>query len=1277
MSSFSESAAPPSNIPQSYSHPDHTEVYLSIYLQVVHLAPSKYICAMMAGEGRERGRKGEGMLMPGGQSLSSRLGAEVDGIGDEKALVTRVAAAEFCDNISIALAAGVCTRLQSHVAAPSVSLHLVPSPHFADRFDLQLGHYLQRNLRSSSLQPHHDPGDNPDSLDSLTTTPLVVRRTTEPPVLSSTHPLRNYFTRYGTRASRHPVITLLISVATASILIYPLSFLYTNNFTNGASNLPHHVWTSAQPFEGDSTVPDVAMRSVWVHGSYMKALEPNVLLSALEIQDALLGPTVNFDPRKAPGPAGPQDDGLWTTSGRDLMHASHGITNTSWFFHSPLQYWAGAAANIARDPDIITTVNEGSQRSTAVNVTLRHSIVFSGKRFEDHRLVAADALVITLIHKLDSPVGKLWEERASELAGRASKNWHLYPEDGRPQSSTLYEFRFQPLSFQDDLFLALAYSLCTAYFFLSLTKLRALKSRIGLILAVATQIAVSIMSSFTICAIFKIDISKIPREAYPLVVLSVGLENIFRLINAVIMTPPDRPTAMRMADAIGSMGHIALANATQNLVILWMLSRMVSPGLVAFCSFAAIALIFDFFYLLTFFAAVLSIDVRRTELTDALNRVSTRNQRYASSEKIPRQSWVDALIRGDTTFSTRISSTVVIIGFILIAQWHFSDNESFLQAASRLNRIWQRPTQASRSAASLLSVDINQARTPTAWLRLQDHETAHEVINVIKPHSHSYIARVYEPLIFVLDGSDRTPTSFGVRPFLPAAYDFIHRQWLPFLVAVIVSVSAVCLLMNYLLWDETAGSEMDDRPEDDPLLSVKTLGKGHALDIVLLTASNEGVLATVGLDRWIRIWDVRDERRSYLVDDPSVGIDPFPILAMTIDSDSNWLALLSAKEKVILWNIPEQRWGPVMSINNINRPPAAFFFGHDPAELINPVVVVRQNGMMTELHMEHNESRELLICKSPLVVVQPHAEKAFYNIPQPPLRIITASKRGCVHIVTQLESGWVSEGLEITAPDDDKNVISVVALPELSSFLAVRQHTVDLMDSSTHQVTHTFITQSMKPNSLRCFHSARRRPQCGSVGLASLGLVYTCATTGNVIMQVYLPERDGDTICFRDPWTPGSKTCCLWRETVERTYTIEDPGKWMVLQGGLVVGIRKREVSRPSSTPSKDPPTLRRRGQRASIAKNNDPDEIWEFWTMSDRGEASSIPLCNYDDNIQDHLLVSTLGPIAQIGRRSIGVSLGNVIKVVTVGNERFDGTDKGNEALQVAARRKKKNRKE
>lgn len=1063
----------------------------------------------------------------------------------------------------------------------------------------------------------------------------------------------------------------------------------------------------------------------------MKALEQDVLQTGLEIQDFLLGPTIDFDPRR------PSDSSTLsyasmtslTPDMRDNLHAVNGLSNTSWFFHSPLQYWSCSAESIAEDPDILRTVNVNSHRSTSLNVTLRHSIVFSGKRFEDHRLVAADALVITLVHMLDSPVGVQWEKKSDELSKLGFGRWRLYPEDGRSLASTLYEFRFQPLSWKDDLFLALVYTGITIYFIYNLARFRALKSKIGLVSAVVAQIGVSIMSSFTICAIFKIDLSKLPRALYPIVVLAVGVENAFRAINAVIMTPSANPTPARIGEALGQTGHIALAGYAQNIAIIWAVSQFASPSVQALCTFAAIALTFDFFYLLTFFIAVLSIDVRRLELSDSLTRMSIRTSGYSSNKSHSRKTWWDSLLRGDAPVSTRVAGTVVMVSFIIIAQWHFFD-ESFSQTAFRFFR-HMKSEPALEGSASLLSVDVHQARTPTAWLRMQDHETAHEVINIIKPNAHSYIARVYDPLVFVLEGSDRTPTNFGVRPFLPAVYDFARHQSTPFLFVILFTVTGVSLLMNYLLWDDSPETETEERPEDDPILSAKTMNTGHVLDVVLLTASGEGVIASVGLDRRIRIWDVRRGGMSYIVGDPDSDIDPFPVLAMTIDSDSNWLALLS-KDTVYLWNIPERRWGPQKGVEIKFKAPAAFFFGYSHTELINPIVLVRHSGLMTELHMESGEQIELQICKTPLVSVLPHAEPALTpHADPPPLRIITASRRGCVHVATQQETGgWISEEVPCETGDID-DVTSILPLPILSSFLAVRTHSVELIDILTHKVTHTFPTSPIAPSTLQCFHSTRRRPQCGSVGLSYLVLAYTHAETAAAVMQVYLPEREGNTICFRDPYTPGSKTCCLWTETVEHTYTEPNPGTWEALFVGYIVGVRKcpspSSITSPNShnpssqsqaisthhAPSTPTTGLRRRGGfalRSAITEswkphfnhghshggnhNNhnpaDDEDTWEVWSLSMRGERSTIPLNPlpppppsnpssptspsshpfnspsntytqdhpYNNLTQDHLLIDTLGPLSKLGKRSIVVGLGNVIKVVTVGNERFDEDD-------------------
>lgn len=802
-------------------------------------------------------------------------------------------------------------------------------------------------------------------------------RTTDAPVLSPTHPLRRISTRYGRYAARHVLTTLLVSVLVSALLIYPFPFLYTTDFTNGASNLPLHVWTDAQPLgERPAVEPDVIMRSIWIHGSYMKALHHDVLLGALDLQDEILGPTTNFNPRRPRNDVAiTNPESNFSRNERDSFHVINGLTDQSWFFHSPLLYWACDANKIEQDPDYLGTVNEKKTQPTSVNVTLRHSIVFSGKQFEDRRLVAADALVITLLHLRDSPVGRQWERKTHEYAARVADKWDVFPSDGRSTGSQLYEFQFRPISLQDTVLLSLAYVLTAAYFMLSLSKIRAVKSKLGLIITVVAQIVMSIVSSLTICAILRIDLSRIPRAAYPLVLMAMSLENVFRLINAVILTPADHSTSSRIGQAFGETAHIAMASVGQNLLILWGLSRVVSSGVAAFCTFAAIAILFDFFYLSTFFLAVLSVDVRRTELSDALERAATRHNRPYSDQQ-SRQSLLDAILQGRIALSTRIAGTIVMLGFVIVAQWHFCDSAYSSRGASRLLRLlWNRGDNS--ASAAVPYAQLHQARSPKSWLRLQDHETAKEVINVIKPWAHSYVARVYDPIIFVLKGANRTPPG-STRWFPDAVYDFAHHQLGLFVVSVLMLTASVYLLMNYLLWDQMAEVRGDGDDEEDPLITVKNLEHGHELDVAKLLVAPDSQLISVGLDRKIRVWNLRYDFASYVLERPRSPMDnPFPILAMAVDSESNWLAILTTY-RVLLWNIAEQKWGPSTDVDLYGQKPEAFFFGPNKKRALKSVVIVNRKGTMVEVWPDMSDSSEHVICRSPLTCVVSISERGKY-----------------------------------------------------------------------------------------------------------------------------------------------------------------------------------------------------------------------------------------------------------------------------------------------------------
>ncbi|KAI0376654.1 sterol-sensing domain of SREBP cleavage-activation-domain-containing protein [Hypomontagnella monticulosa] len=1102
------------------------------------------------------------------------------------------------------------------------------------------------------------------------------RGTTEAPVLDETHPIRAAFARYGRYAASHVVTTLLVSVAVAAVLIYPFPFLYTTDFVSGASILPEYAWTDTLPLHDRNRVePDVIMRSIWVHGNYFQALNRNVLLSALELQDELLGPTINFNPKRHiaenPDVTNSTSTDL-TPFQRDAYHVANGLTNESWFFQSPLQYWSCSADRIERDNDIIATANERKSQPTSVNVTLRHSTVFSGKRFQDRYLIAADALVITLVHLRDSPVGRLWQERVRGLKDNMADKWDIFDYSPSGRTSELYEFQFRPISSQDVLLLGIAYSLLLVYFLITLSKLRAVKSKVGLMVTVIAQIVLAILSSFTICAILKIDLSRIPRLGYPVVIFCMSLENIFRLINAVILTPSADSTGNRIGQAFGETGYVALFSVTQNLVLLGILSRIVSPGVSAFCTFAAIALIFDYFYLSTFFLSVLSVDVRRTELSDALAKASIRSQQSASDIQ-SRQTWMDAVLQGRIAMSTRIAGTIIMLGFVLIAQWHFFENESVARAISRLIHISPKYKDVSLSPSL---TEVHQGRSPASWLGLQDHETARELIHVVKPDAFSYIARVFHPTIFVLKGSDRK-LSVSEPWFPPAVYDFVRHQSASFVVTILVIAAAVRLLMNYLLWDELADSAGAGGTDAESLLSVRTLNRGHALDVALLSACSDGHLVSIGLDRVIRIWDIKADGNNYVLgENEHSPIIPFPILAVCIDEESHWVALLTSR-KVLLWNLLERQWGPMIRAEPDRHKPEAFFFVPDDSVKIPALILIRRDGAIVELRAEQETPNSYILTdESSLVSVGSLAEKGF------PAQVMASTREGEVRLATQEGSSWTSTAVNV-GNLKDREFVSIQALPELGFFLIIRSHTVDLVDSQTLRAIYTFKVDPIQPKSMKCFHSRPRKMRCGSVALWSFTLAYLNTYTRDLVVQTYSPQHEGESLCFCDPDSPTRKTCCPWQRAKESRRVIKNPGLWDALPSGIMVGIRRKTTTKSHTENYQNHQALqqlnglRRRHHATPPANGHVPQDNWEVWMFSHFGKQETwetLPLCSKTED-DGHLFVTNLGPMVRVGRASLAVGLSNVIKVIMVGNERFetgDDSQPGDGMPALGSRRRK-----
>lgn len=386
-----------------------------------------------------------------------------------------------------------------------------------------------------------------------------IRGTTAPPRLPANHPVRRAFYRHGKTTAQHWLVVMLVSVAIAMGFSYPSIFL-AETAAVGHAAFPHQAWTTAKPIEDGNTTIDVELRQIWIHGSYMEALDKDVLQKALKVQQSLI-----LDDQ--------QSDAIPALS--DSLRSG----TLEWGYHSPLMYWNSSAQVLEADADVLKTINTQKLGYSSLNVALRPASVLAGKRFNRNELLAADALVITLINRFDHHIGGQWQQKMRDLTHEACQGCAVFSaDDGHVTSHRVYEFSLTPLSFKEHIALGFAYGCMAVYVLVSFRRMKAFHSRFGLVVTAITQMTCSILASFTICGILKINLATIPQNAYPFVVLVLGVENMFRLINAVLAYSPTMATELRIANALGDIGPLSVAAAAQNLTILSLLSTVVSPG---------------------------------------------------------------------------------------------------------------------------------------------------------------------------------------------------------------------------------------------------------------------------------------------------------------------------------------------------------------------------------------------------------------------------------------------------------------------------------------------------------------------------------------------------------------------------------------------------------------------------------------------------------------------------------------------------------------------------
>lgn len=179
----------------------------------------------------------------------------------------------------------------------------------------------------------------------------------------------------------------------------------------------------------------------------------------------------------------------------------------------------------------------------------------------------------------------------------------------------------------------LCYAFLLGFIFRGLVQMRRLHSRFGMAFTGGVQLSSDLVMSQSLCALLGLRLHAVPWAVLPLIIVVVGGETMLYMIRAVTDTPLSLTVSSRVAYGLSQVAGPITLSSISDVAILSVLA-WASPleSVTQFALFTIVALVVDYFMQMTFFVAVLSIDIQRLELAEML----VQGARGASSDDAPR-----------------------------------------------------------------------------------------------------------------------------------------------------------------------------------------------------------------------------------------------------------------------------------------------------------------------------------------------------------------------------------------------------------------------------------------------------------------------------------------------------------------------------------------------------------------------------------------------------------------------------------------------------------------
>ncbi|KAJ7722301.1 sterol regulatory element binding protein cleavage-activating protein [Mycena maculata] len=732
-----------------------------------------------------------------------------------------------------------------------------------------------------------------------------------------------FFMQFGLHCATHQIRIILVSCVVITSLFYPALALYSSSHLEFLSVLdvtrsqyPQdlvNLWAGHESLRVQEDALSLAKTHLHCPAEGTLRVE-RILISPFDgaVNNQILQSTLKFESRID-----------------ELQLPCLKRADGTCFVLSPLAFWHYDPDALLDDNNILDTLSIDRNVSIA-GIHISPQMVLAGRGSDEPHVAGTNfdfAMFLALTYFFPNsdcfePAEHLAWLKAVELASQDA------PRSGRKTqepSLIALEYESQPLPKRWTAISALLYLAYTGFFVYvswSMRRMDAVHSRVGVTFTALVEIAVSTITSVSVCALVGFKVTMVPWELLPIVIVFVGAENMFNLVDAVGKTSVTLSVKQRIAQGLSHAGTSNTLKVVSYNSILGVMAFFAAGAIRQFCVFAIVVLVAHWFLAHTFFMAVLSIDIQRLELDDLLRQnpslapaVPPVTREAASKKaKTPLEKLVlmtQSLLRGRATKNISLLMLLAITGTLYYTTYptdtRLPPEESLLHHPA-ISRNFSNLPQNDSPAWNIWKT-LNPKDTTTLYLRIE------------------------APIVLTFrsdQNSGRTDTNNGHRS--KASIRTLRMvYWALKIVVMPITLTTSLLygLLLYLLKDAELLEAQRNRPDlDSPeeesgnafegRISFSTLPRAFASDVELIAASQDGqVVVSIGMQNEIIIWRMHSrshiaiDATSVLLRSASISSASSTLTCVAVDEEGRYCAVGTGAGTIAVWSIGKDSIHPL------------------------------------------------------------------------------------------------------------------------------------------------------------------------------------------------------------------------------------------------------------------------------------------------------------------------------------------------------------------------------